>query len=475
MTLRFSSSLRIFLFLFAAAATVVGSSSLAHADSGAQMDVWWPTRDAVITGTQPLKAMIPGTDVSRYSMYWSVDGGQKNQMYTSYEGYQHKEAIIDLAGWTWRGYGPYVITFSAYDSAGTLFSTKDVPIKTGTQTQQTTTAPTTSTQSAPVVKTVTPAPSLQTAQPAPAPAQSTPTQPTTQTPVTTVVATGEKLYVDPNAPATKQAASWLGSRPADAAVMQKLGAQPTAAWLGGWNSNVQSDANAIVTKAAGAGSTPTLVLYNIPHRDCGSYSAGGTTADKYRDWVRAVANGIGDRSAIVILEPDALAGIDCLSSELKNERQTLLKDAISILKSKPKTKVYLDAGNAKWIGADEMAKRLLSANIGSANGFSLNVSNFMTTADNTAYGTTISSKVGGKHFVIDTSRNGNGPTGDYQWCNPAGRAVGQKPTTSTGNPLVDAYLWLKVPGESDGACNGGPNAGVWWAEYGLALGKNARW
>jgi Cellobiohydrolase A (1,4-beta-cellobiosidase A) len=95
------------------------------------------------------------------------------------------------------------------------------------------------------------------------------------------------------------------------------------------------------------------------------------------------------------------------------------------------------------------------------------------TSDNITYGTAISSSVGGKHFVIDTSRNGLGATADSQWCNPDGRALGTAATTTTGNSLVDAFLWLKRPGESDGTCNGGPNAGGWWADYALGLAQRS--
>ncbi len=90
-----------------------------------------------------------------------------------------------------------------------------------------------------------------------------------------------------------------------------------------------------------------------------------------------------------------------------------------------------------------------------------------------AYGEKISRLTGGKHFVIDTGRNGLGPTPDNQWCNPAGRALGRPPTTRTGHPLVDALLWVKSPGESDGECNGGPAAGHWWPEYALGLAQCA--
>lgn len=36
------------------------------------------------------------------------------------------------------------------------------------------------------------------------------------------------------------------------------------------------------------------------------------------------------------------------------------------------------------------------------------------------------------------------------WCNIRGAGVGHFPTVDTGNPMIDAYFWLKTPGESDG-------------------------
>ncbi|HEX5858199.1 MAG TPA: glycoside hydrolase family 6 protein [Microbacterium sp.] len=94
------------------------------------------------------------------------------------------------------------------------------------------------------------------------------------------------------------------------------------------------------------------------------------------------------------------------------------------------------------------------------------------------------------HFVIDTSRNGLGPwqypAGTYpvheDWCNPPGRGAGVTPTTTVDNPLVDAHLWIKVPGESDGKCYRGtggpldpargiedPAAGQWFPEQAREL------
>ncbi len=98
------------------------------------------------------------------------------------------------------------------------------------------------------------------------------------------------------------------------------------------------------------------------------------------------------------------------------------------------------------------------------------------------------------HFVIDTSRNGVGPwnppthpAGDPQdWCNPPDRALGYRPTANTSIALVDAYLWVKIPGESDGLCYRwttgpadpvrnmqDPPAGQWFPEMALELVHNA--
>jgi endoglucanase len=41
------------------------------------------------------------------------------------------------------------------------------------------------------------------------------------------------------------------------------------------------------------------------------------------------------------------------------------------------------------------------------------------------------------------------------WCNPPGRGLGLRPTATTGQPLADAYLWIKTPGQSEGQCNRG--------------------
>ena len=279
---------------------------------------------------------------------------------------------------------------------------------------------------------------------------------------------GMKLFVSPESPARRQADAWRRSRPQDAAIMEQIARQPVAKWMGNWNGDVRRDVANVMSQAAGQQAVPVLVAYNIPNRDCGSYSAGGSaSANGYRKWIREFAAGLGGRPAVVVLEPDAVPQAECLPAEGRAERNALLKDAIQVLKA-AKAVVYLDAGNSKWLSPDEASARLRGAGIELADGFALNVSNYQTTAANVAYGEQLSRRLDGKHYIIDTSRNGAGGRGG-EWCNVSGQALGALPTTSTGHALVDAYLWIKMPGESDGSCNGGPRAGAWWPEYALDL------
>ncbi len=288
---------------------------------------------------------------------------------------------------------------------------------------------------------------------------------------------GMQFFNDPSAnPALQQEQQWQASDPTNAALMAKIASQPKAIWIGNWTSNVQSYIQNVVGQAKAANTVPVFVAYNIPQRDCGGYSSGGTnSANAYQSWIDAFASGIGNERAVIILEPDALSQISCLSQTDQQTRLSLLSYAVTKFKSLGQTAVYIDAGHAGWIAPTTMANTLKSAGISQADGFSLNVSNFATNSDSISYGQQISAMIGGKHFVIDTSRNGAGPAANNEWCNPAGRALGSKPTTQTGNALVDAFLWIKYPGESDGTCNGGPAAGVWYPSYALGLAQRANW
>jgi endoglucanase len=284
---------------------------------------------------------------------------------------------------------------------------------------------------------------------------------------------GRSLWVPSWSRARITANEWRATRPSDAAVMDEIGRQSQAQWFGNWNTDLRADVDRVVSSATASGAMPVLVAYNIPLRDCGSFSAGGaSSADAYRAWVDAYAMGLAGRSALVVLEPDALGGMGCLSAADQSTRLTLLRYAVEKLRDAGGL-VYLDAGNNRWQTVATIASRLRQAGVDFAAGFSLNVSNFFSTDEEARYGDAISAAVGGKHYVLDTSRNGVGATQDAQWCNPPGRALGSRPTSFTGRALVDAYLWVKVPGESDGTCNGYPRSGTWIPEYALDMARRA--
>lgn len=288
---------------------------------------------------------------------------------------------------------------------------------------------------------------------------------------------GVKFYVDPLSNATKQANEWKASRPSDAVALEKIASQPQADWFGGWSGNIETAVSAKVKAAASGGAVPVFVAYNVPQRDCGNYSAGGVgSGEEYIEWIKGFAQGIGKNRAVVILEPDGLPLMDCLSQDDRERRMVLMSEAVTIFKANSATVVYIDAGHSHWVSAEDIASRLKKAGLAQADGFSLNVSNYYLTEDVLEYGKAVSALVDGKHFVIDTSRNGLGAVeGDPEgWCNPPGRALGSTPTTNTGEPLVDAFLWIKRPGESDGTCKGGPPAGSWWAEYALGLAQRSK-
>ncbi|MEJ3405338.1 glycoside hydrolase family 6 protein [Rathayibacter sp. YIM 133350] len=339
-----------------------------------------------------------------------------------------------------------------------------------------------------------------------------------------VLSPGTALYVDPHSTTLEAASTLTGQARTDA---QLLGSFASATWLTkGTPSEAQAAASKTTTDAAAANAVPTLVVYNLPYRDCSQYSAGGAanTAD-YEAWVDAVAAGIGGNKAVIILEPDGLGIIPWYTSNqgqqewcqpadadpatAASDRFAALNHAVDALTALPNTAVYLDGTHSGWLSVGDISDRLDKAGVAKADGFFLNASNYIATPKLQKYGTWISdclrlkaevswwdygycgsqyfpatasdfSTWGAtdadyaqrfadagitvdpskqKHFVIDTSRNGQDAwtppvwNGDIEaWCNPPDRGAGERPTADTKDALIDAFLWIKVPGESDGQC-----------------------
>lgn len=262
------------------------------------------------------------------------------------------------------------------------------------------------------------------------------------------------LYVDPDS----SAAIWARSNPSDGRatdIRNRIANQPGARWFGNWSGEIGAAVGHYVGTAAYNDRTPVLVAYNIPARDCGQHSAGGAgSVQAYRDWIRAFATAVGNRPAIVVLEPDALPQLDCLDAAGKTARLDLFKYAVSQFTAlAPRAYLYLDIGNSAWLAPAEAATRLVNAGVAGARGFSLNVSNYRTDAESNPYGVAVADALRqrglNKTFVVDTSRNGNGPKGT-EWCDPAGRKLGVAPRVNAAGSQPEMALWIKSPGESDG-------------------------
>ena len=254
---------------------------------------------------------------------------------------------------------------------------------------------------------------------------------------------------------------------------REIGRQPVAQMVSeNWfpMGTVKKQVRRYATKANKHHRTPLLAIYAIPARDCGGYSAGGLSHAAYKKWVSKVAAGLKGKHAMVILEPDALGHLGMCGGQ--GDRTGTLAYATRVL-AKAGAWVYIDAAHSAWIKPHVMAKRLIASGVKHARGFSVNVASFVKTKLEKTYAKKILKAlrkrgVGRKHYVMDTSRNGNGQSTGNDWCNPLYARLGKAPEV-VAKRKIDAYLWVKAPGESDGTCNGGPYAGAWWPEYALRL------
>ncbi|OXS32224.1 glycoside hydrolase family 6 protein [Streptomyces sp. XY006] len=286
-----------------------------------------------------------------------------------------------------------------------------------------------------------------------------------------------RLYRHPDS----QVLDWVRTHSGDprhAVIASRIAEQPAAVWFAEYApETVTARVAAVTSGGAAQGRVPVLVPYAIPGRDCGGHSQGGAPGlDAYDAWIDRFAAGLGSGEVIVVLEPDSVAQAECLSAGARADRFASLARAGRVLKAaNPRARVYFDAGHSGWNAPGRQAAWLRQAGAASpdsSDGIFSNVSNFHTTADEIAYDRRVLDALGGPAglgAVIDTSRNGNGAPADGEWCDPAGRSLGRTPTLTTGEPRIDAYLWVKLPGESDG-CKGRP--GTFTASYAYDLASS---
>ncbi|MGP3957345.1 glycoside hydrolase family 6 protein, partial [Nonomuraea sp. 3N208] len=322
-----------------------------------------------------------------------------------------------------------------------------------------------------------------------------------------------RFYAPAEPAASRQADQWAEDRPLDAELMRKLAAVPYAIRLG--EPEVRAKIDNVISGAEQAGGVPVFLINYMPGSDCKPATPAELAA--YQEWIKGIAGQIGSAKAVVILEPGSLVKIsgakDCDPQGSPDQRYQDLGKAAQTLKANPGTAVYLDGSQDLYPGKEIMAERLIGAGIDKVDGFFLNTAGYQRTAKAVAYGESLSACIsirlatGDKacpsyttvdpstmpHFVVDTARSGHGswaPAEHYKdpqtWCNPPGRGVGDRPTTATGEELVDAYLWITKAGASSGRCRRGtdgekdpargvvaPEAGEWWGEMALERAKLA--
>jgi len=265
--------------------------------------------------------------------------------------------------------------------------------------------------------------------------------------------------------------------------IKKLAEQPQFRWWGRYESP-------LVSKIRGSfqtmdrqkkGQVPLMAAFFHEGRGCSpSYQGGGRAEDqRYRRYIRQFAKGIGRREVVIAFEPDSTGTIECLAKSRRKARLRTLAYGVKVVSRLPNATVYIEATASDWQGVPTVSRKLKALGVRRVRGFMLNATHQDTIKNNIRYGRKLSKRLGGKHFIINTSHNGNGNfkrRGKVYTCNPPNVAAGARPTTDTDHPLVDAYMWVERPGYSNGACNGGPaRVGAFWLDRALLMVRRAAW
>jgi endoglucanase len=296
---------------------------------------------------------------------------------------------------------------------------------------------------------------------------------------------GASFFVDHGSLAARLAARWRASDPSAAALLDRIAQQPSTARFGAWNGAYPGQAVAAFLQRVDAeepGTIPMLSTYRIVDGQCRGANDTAAAAAAYATWIRSFAEGIGTHPAVLFLEMDSLITSPCLARQGLAIRLGELRDAVDVLADDPHLLVYLDAGAADALGARRAARLLTAAGVAHTQGFYLNSTHFDWTRREIAYGERISRLTGGKHFVVNTAENGQGPlvprdravSGNEILCNPPRRGLGPDPTADTGFAAVDAFAWIANPGVSGGPCRAGaPSTGRFWPAQALSLAEHA--
>lgn len=222
----------------------------------------------------------------------------------------------------------------------------------------------------------------------------------------------------------------------------------SAVWLNPDWGHTHLKVEEVVHAAADAGETAQFVIKSLP------VSFNNFNEQAWQEWVYSVCFAMMGSDAIVVLEPDFLVKND--TPTIMARRMHLLRTMVFIFRQSG-TYIYIDAGQSQYHSVNEIARRLVDADVARATGFALNTANFQPLTAEVPYATAIQQalaatyNIHGVRAVVDTSRNGgaNVPVvGNYQ--NPTEMRKGEAPLVLSGHEVLDALIWAKSPGESDG-------------------------
>ncbi|WP_206793403.1 glycoside hydrolase family 6 protein [Amycolatopsis sp. MtRt-6] len=258
-----------------------------------------------------------------------------------------------------------------------------------------------------------------------------------------------QVYPDPG----NAALTWARAHPGapDAGLIERtIGVRPSARWFTAAETDLTTRVRAYVTAAADARMMPLLVAsFAGAEEACPRPGAAGL--------VDAFARGIGDRKAIVVLEP-GLLGSRCGTDPAVTGYLAAAVDSLRGLA--PDARTLLDATSAA-VPPDALAQRLAAAGLARADGFSLNVGGYAPGAELAAgraqqIRSAVQSLTGRGDYTAfaDSARNGAPVTSA---CNPAGAKLG--PSASfTNQPAGLQQAWITLPGTSDGPCGTAPGS-----------------
>lgn len=268
--------------------------------------------------------------------------------------------------------------------------------------------------------------------------------------------------------------------------IELVGQQPITRWYTDSVSDIPKAANDAFANCLN-GERPIIAVYGLPNKDCAhGFSSGGKNknSEDYRNFLNFLATASNNKPVVYILEPDAvglLADYGCGNQYNYNQN---LKIALEVLGANPNADIYLDVGY--WtisddLGATKMGQIVKGLDtIGRIKGIAINTSNYRSNKEMSDSCARFNRVVTEKNYrcIIDTSRNYFSPP-NGEWCNAKTSGMGTLPTTQTNLTLIDYFVWVKPPGESDGECTGrtsdamvGPAAGQFFSDHFVNLWNN---